>query len=131
MPQTGATRVPPRARVSRRRPEPADVRARGSGRPTATRSPRHASTSVALHGLNRTSAPPRQAATGDPGSPLRRLARHPVPVQFDEAVTRLRLLPSPLPAAPAALMPTILTGPPRPTVRLDDLRTTPAAVLVL
>lgn len=50
---------------------------------------------------------------------------------FDEAVRRLRLLPDPLPAAPAALMPMILAGPPRPSVPLGDLRSTPAAVLVL
>jgi 8-oxo-dGTP pyrophosphatase MutT (NUDIX family) len=52
-------------------------------------------------------------------------------MQLEEAVARLRVLPAPLPGAPAALMPTILSGPPRRTVRLEELRTTPAAVLVL
>lgn len=53
------------------------------------------------------------------------------PVNFDEAVRRLRTLPDPLPQPPAALMPAILTGPPRPTIPLAELRSTPAAVLVL
>jgi 8-oxo-dGTP pyrophosphatase MutT (NUDIX family) len=52
-------------------------------------------------------------------------------VDLDAAVRRLRSLPEPLPAAPAALMPTILAGPPRPTIPLGELRSTPAGVLVL
>jgi len=52
-------------------------------------------------------------------------------VDLADAVRRLRALPDPLPPAPAALMPTILAGPPRPTVPLSELRSTPAAVLVL
>src|SRR5205823_9920018 len=52
-------------------------------------------------------------------------------MHLDEAVRRLRRLPDPLPAAPAALMPAILGGPPRPTIPLSELRSTPAAVLVL
>src|SRR5690349_25126545 len=41
------------------------------------------------------------------------------------------MLPDPLPAPPAALQPTILAGPSRPTVPLGELRSTPAGVLVL
>ena len=52
-------------------------------------------------------------------------------MHLDEAVQRLRTLPNPLPSAPAALMPQILGGPPRPTLPLGELRSTPAAVLVL
>jgi 8-oxo-dGTP pyrophosphatase MutT (NUDIX family) len=52
-------------------------------------------------------------------------------VDLDDVVRRLRTLPDPLPAAPAALMPTILAGPPRLTVPLAELRSTPAGVLVL
>jgi 8-oxo-dGTP pyrophosphatase MutT (NUDIX family) len=52
-------------------------------------------------------------------------------VNLADAVSRLRTLPDPLPSAPAALMPTILAGPPRPTVPLGELRSTPAGVLVL
>ena len=52
-------------------------------------------------------------------------------MRIEEAVRRLRTLPVPLPAAPRALMPTILGGPPRPTVPLAELRSTPAGVLVL
>jgi 8-oxo-dGTP pyrophosphatase MutT (NUDIX family) len=48
-----------------------------------------------------------------------------------EAARRLRTLPEPLPAAPLALMPVILDGPQRLTVPLAELRSTPAAVLVL
>ena len=48
-----------------------------------------------------------------------------------DAVRRLRTLPNPLPAAPIALMPVIIGGPPRPAVPLSELRSTPAAVLVL
>jgi 8-oxo-dGTP pyrophosphatase MutT (NUDIX family) len=58
------------------------------------------------------------------------VAHHP-PMQLVEAVRRLRPLPERLPAAPLALMPAILNGPPRPSVPLDELRSTPAAVLVL
>jgi 8-oxo-dGTP pyrophosphatase MutT (NUDIX family) len=56
---------------------------------------------------------------------------HHRPMQLADAVARLRRLPHPLPAAPAALMPTTLSGPPRPTIPLSELRSTPAAVLVL
>lgn len=52
-------------------------------------------------------------------------------MRFDDAVRRLRHLPDPLPQAPASLIPTILAGPPWSTVRLDEVRSTPAAVLVL
>ena len=52
-------------------------------------------------------------------------------MHLDETVRRLRRLPDPLPAAPAVLMPAILSGPPRPTIPLSELRSTPAAVLVL
>ena len=52
-------------------------------------------------------------------------------MRIEEAVRRLRTLPDPLPAAPRALVPTILGGPPRPSVPLGELRSTPAAVLVL
>ncbi len=52
-------------------------------------------------------------------------------MQLSDAVARLRHLPDPLPKAPAALLPVIIGGPPRPTVPLDELRSTPAAVLVL
>lgn len=50
---------------------------------------------------------------------------------LDDVVRRLRVLPQPLPAAPPQLMPTIFAGPGRPTLRLEELRTIPAAVLVL
>jgi 8-oxo-dGTP pyrophosphatase MutT (NUDIX family) len=52
-------------------------------------------------------------------------------MRLAEAVDRLRSMPDPLPDPPAALVPTILSGPPRPTVPLDQLRSTPAGVLVL
>jgi 8-oxo-dGTP pyrophosphatase MutT (NUDIX family) len=52
-------------------------------------------------------------------------------MRFDDAVRRLRSLPETLPQAPAALMPTILAGPGRPSVPLEQLLTIPAAVLVL
>ena len=56
---------------------------------------------------------------------------HHPPVDFDDALIRLRVLPDPLPGAPPALMPVILGGPPRPAVPLGELRSTPAGVLVL
>jgi 8-oxo-dGTP pyrophosphatase MutT (NUDIX family) len=52
-------------------------------------------------------------------------------VDLDDVVRRLRPLPDPLPQPPAALTPTILAGPPRPSVPLSELRSTPAGVLVL
>jgi 8-oxo-dGTP pyrophosphatase MutT (NUDIX family) len=52
-------------------------------------------------------------------------------MRLEEAVRRLRSLPDPLPPAPMALMPTILSGPARPTIPVAELRSTPAAVLVL
>ena len=52
-------------------------------------------------------------------------------MRIEEAVQRLRTLPDPLPAAPRALMPTILGGPLRSSVPLGELRSTPAGVLVL
>jgi 8-oxo-dGTP pyrophosphatase MutT (NUDIX family) len=52
-------------------------------------------------------------------------------VNLDDVVRRLRPLPDPLPMPPAALTPTILAGPPRPSVPLGELRSTPAGVLVL
>ena len=52
-------------------------------------------------------------------------------MQLAEALARLAVLPDPLPQAPAELTPAILAGSPRPTVRLDQLVSRPAAVLVL
>jgi 8-oxo-dGTP pyrophosphatase MutT (NUDIX family) len=52
-------------------------------------------------------------------------------MQLDEAIRRLRPLPDPLPPTPVALMPVIIGGPPRPTVPLSELRSTPSGVLVL
>jgi 8-oxo-dGTP pyrophosphatase MutT (NUDIX family) len=52
-------------------------------------------------------------------------------VQLDDAIRRLRPLPEVLPRPPERLMPVILSGPPRPTVRVGELRSTPAGVLVL
>lgn len=52
-------------------------------------------------------------------------------MQLSVVVARLRALPDPLPEAPAALMPVILAGPTRPAVPLAELRSIPAAVLVL
>ena len=52
-------------------------------------------------------------------------------VQLAEALVRLAQLPDPLPQAPVELMPAILAGSPRPTFRLDQLASRPAAVLVL
>ena len=50
---------------------------------------------------------------------------------FDEAVLRLRQLPDPLPQGPTSLRPVILAGPGQATFHFDELRSTPAAVLVL
>ena len=50
---------------------------------------------------------------------------------YHEAVKRLRVLPQPLPAPPTELKPTILAGPPRLTMPLEEVRTIPSAVLVL
>ncbi len=66
-----------------------------------------------------------------PDAATRAAIAHPCGMQLSDAVSRLRHLPDPLPAAPARLMPTIVAGPPRPTVRLEELRAQPAAVLVL
>jgi 8-oxo-dGTP pyrophosphatase MutT (NUDIX family) len=52
-------------------------------------------------------------------------------VQLAEALIRLAHLPDPLPQPPVELMPAVLTGPPRPTIRLDQLASRLAAVLVL
>ena len=52
-------------------------------------------------------------------------------MQLVEAARWLRDLPVPLPAAPAALMPTILGGSARASIPMGELRSTPAAVLVL
>ena len=52
-------------------------------------------------------------------------------MQLSVAVARLRDLPDPLPEAPAALVPRMVDGLARPTVSLAELRSTPAAVLVL
>lgn len=52
-------------------------------------------------------------------------------MQLTATVARFRHLPDPLPEAPAALMPVMLAGPRRPSVPLAELRSTPAAVLVL
>jgi 8-oxo-dGTP pyrophosphatase MutT (NUDIX family) len=52
-------------------------------------------------------------------------------MQFVDVVARLRHLPDPLPSAPIDLAPEILSGPPRSAIPLSELRSTPAAVLVL
>jgi 8-oxo-dGTP pyrophosphatase MutT (NUDIX family) len=51
-------------------------------------------------------------------------------VQLEEATARLAILPDPLPQPPVELMPVFVAGP-RPTIRLDQLESRPAAVLVL
>jgi 8-oxo-dGTP pyrophosphatase MutT (NUDIX family) len=57
--------------------------------------------------------------------------RHTERMHLDEATRRLRTLPDPLPPGPAALTPVILSGPPRQSIPLGELRSIPAAVLVL